>query len=230
MNILKPEETLTIIIARMGSSRLPGKILKSIGDYSVLEFIFERSKQLINWPNIILATTKDKKDDQLARVADSLGLNIFRGSENDVAQRFYESSNNFKKIKWLHRLNADNIFFDFEGINTIFNTELEKDISIISNVNEEHIPGLSIELIKKEFYLNSMKDFTNLDREHVTKYFYDNSKVYSNRVKWLPNNSKYKKIVLDTHEELKIIDYLISKLKMKPNSAMKEVQNALRNV
>lgn len=230
MNIIKPEETLTIIIARMGSSRLPGKILKSIGNHSVLEFIYERSKLLLNWPNIILATTEDKKDDQLARAAKRLGLNIFRGSENDVAQRFYSSSNNFNKIKWLHRLNADNIFFDLEGINTIYNTEIEDDISIISNVTKEHIPGLSIELIKKDLYLNAMHNFTDTDKEHVTKYFYDNSKGYGNKIKWLPNNSKYKKVVLDTHEELEFIDSFIRKFEIKPNSTMKEIQNSLNNV
>ena len=230
MNILKPEETLTIIIARMGSSRLPGKILKPIGGYSVLEFIYERSKQLLNWPNIILATTEDKKDDELVRAAEGIGLNTFRGSENDVAQRFYSSSKNFNKIKWLHRLNADNVFFDLEGINTIFNTELEGNISFISNVNQEHIPGLSIELIKKDLYFNAMNNFTDTDKEHVTKFFYNNPNGFGNKIKWLPNNSKYKKVVLDTHEELEFIDELISKFKIKPNSTMKEIQNSLNNV
>jgi spore coat polysaccharide biosynthesis protein SpsF len=230
MNIIKPEETLTIIIARMGSSRLPGKILKSIGNHSVLEFIYERSKQLLNWPNIILATTEDRKDDQLERAAERLGLNIFRGSENDVAQRFYSASNNFNNIKWLHRLNADNIFFDLEGINTIYNTEIEEDISIISNVTKEHIPGLSIEIIKKDFYLNAMHNFSDSDKEHVTKYFYDNTKGYGSEIKWLLNNAKYKKVVLDTYEELEFINNLISKFKIKPNSTMKEIQNSLNNV
>jgi len=75
-----------------------------------------------------------------------------------------------------------------------------------------------------------MHNFTDTDKEHVTKYFYDNSKGYGNKIKWLPNNSKYKKVVLDTHEELEFIDSFIRKFEIKPNSTMKEIQNSLNNV
>ena len=54
----------TVILARLGSTRLPGKMVKEICGISVIEFLFERAKNLKNWPNIVLATSDKQKDEQ----------------------------------------------------------------------------------------------------------------------------------------------------------------------
>ena len=59
---------------------------------------------------------------------------------------------------------------------------------MISNVNHDHTPGFSIELVKKIFYKNSMLHFSDIHKEHVTKYFYDNLKKYNNSIHWLMND------------------------------------------
>lgn len=227
MNKLNKDKILTIILARMGSSRLPGKVHCKIGNTTALEFIIERCKELFNWPNIVLATTNKDQDNVLIDTAKKHGIKFFRGSESDVAQRFFASSAEFKGIEWLHRLNADNIFFDYEGLNSVYDLELNDSISMISNVNSDHIPGFSIELVKKGFYEEAMCRFSNPEKEHVTKHFYDNLKIYKNRIHWLENIREHKEIVLDTIEDLKTIDSLVNKYQIKSNSKIIRIQEAL---
>ena len=58
----------SVILARLGSSRLPHKAIKRFGDKTILDFILNRARNLDNWPNIILATTDLDEDDELEKL------------------------------------------------------------------------------------------------------------------------------------------------------------------
>ncbi len=84
------EKAIGIIIqARMGSTRLPGKVVKKIEGKPILAHVIERLKK-IKGVKIILATTVKKEDDGLETIAEKLGIATFRGSENDVLDRYFE--------------------------------------------------------------------------------------------------------------------------------------------
>lgn len=83
----------TVILARLGSSRLPKKMIKPFGDKSILDFILNRARNLDNWPNIILATTDLDQDDELEEIAKNHNIDTYRGSVDDVASRFIEAAN-----------------------------------------------------------------------------------------------------------------------------------------
>ena len=76
----------------MGSERFPGKVLKKISDVSLIEWVIRRVKKSKKIKKIILATTKNKKDDVLKKIAIKNKVSIFRGESRDVLGRFYEGS------------------------------------------------------------------------------------------------------------------------------------------
>ena len=81
-----------VILARLGSCRLPKKMIKKFGKNS-LRFILNRARNLDNWPNVILATTDLDQDDELEKIARSHNIDTYRGSVDDVASRFIEAAN-----------------------------------------------------------------------------------------------------------------------------------------
>ncbi len=99
-------KTIGIIQARMNSSRLPGKVLKPLtGDVTLFDFLFSRiNNSGIYW---WLATTNNQTDDLLVEKAKELGLNIFRGSEEDVLSRYLDIGRR-EKTDWIVRVTADN--------------------------------------------------------------------------------------------------------------------------
>ena len=85
---------VAIVQARMGSTRLPGKVLANIGDRSVIELILLRlsKSRLIN--EICVATSNNKEDDSLADIVANFGVQVYRGSELNVLERYYEAAKN----------------------------------------------------------------------------------------------------------------------------------------
>ena len=75
---------IAIIQARMGSSRLPGKVLKEIDGTPLIGLLIERLKKAKSIDDIVVATTDQPVDDQLVDFLESINVNIFRGSEQDV--------------------------------------------------------------------------------------------------------------------------------------------------
>ena len=86
---------LAIIQARIGSTRLPGKVLMDLEGKTVLERVVERVKGSKFVSEIIVATTTSEKDDELEKLCKKIGVKVFRGSEDDVLDRYYEASKLF---------------------------------------------------------------------------------------------------------------------------------------
>ncbi len=81
--------TVAIIQARSASQRLPGKALELIGDRTILEWVIHRTRMVKGVDSIVVATTMQLEDEQIANVAASAGVRFFRGSDSDVLERFY---------------------------------------------------------------------------------------------------------------------------------------------
>jgi spore coat polysaccharide biosynthesis protein SpsF (cytidylyltransferase family) len=80
-----------IIQARMGSIRLPNKVMKEVLNKPLIDYLLERVVKAQRVDKIILATTTNLEDDDLAEHVGSLGYDVFRGSENDVLSRYYHA-------------------------------------------------------------------------------------------------------------------------------------------
>ena len=203
---------LGLIQARCGSKRLPNKVLKLIKGKSTIEHIYNRMKSSKIFSQIIILTSKSKKDDRIIQLCKKKKYNFFRGSHKNVSSRFYNvcKNNNFE---FFFRANADSPLLDISIIkNKISYT---KKFDIITNCYKKTYPkGQSIELISKKIFINSFKKFKKKQHlEHVTKYFYDNKKKYKifNFELKRNLNNKYN-FCIDTNKDLLRIKKIFKKI------------------
>lgn len=165
-----------IILARLSSSRLPGKILKRIKDKTILEYIVERIEQVIPKQDIILATSIEASDDKLASFASTIGIKVYRGSLDNVAARFIEAAD-YAGFDYAVRINGDNVFVDIPLLESMITLCAKRKPRFLSNVKGRTYPkGMSIEIVSVQYY-NSLLRNINCDehyKEHVTLYLYDN--------------------------------------------------------
>jgi len=161
-------KNLVILQARMGSSRLPGKVMMRINGRPMIEWQILRI-QKSNVEKIILATSTDNADDELARTVMDLGITVFRGSPEDVHSRFAMVLEE-NAPEYFIRLTGDCPFTMPKLIDQmIFNFE-SGNFDYLSNVNPPTFPdGLDIEVISTRSFLEFSKlDLTKEEREHVT--------------------------------------------------------------
>ena len=196
-----------IIQARMGSTRLPGKIMLTVQNKPVLEHIIDRLKGCKNVHEIIIATTIDARDDLIVSLAKSNNLKYFRGSEEDVLSRYYYAAKE-NNLDVIIRITSDCPFVDADIIDSMVATFLkDPSVDYLSNTIKRTFPrGLDVEImnfssLKKAF--NFAKE--NCQREHVTPYIYQNEEKF--KIKQFIGNgddSKYR-LTLDTQEDFELI-------------------------
>src|SRR4051812_20872698 len=84
--------TVVIIQARMGSTRLPGKVMKQLRGRTVLGHVIERMKTVKSIDEVWIATTKLEMDNGIVAEAKRYGVQVYRGSELDVLDRYYKTA------------------------------------------------------------------------------------------------------------------------------------------
>ena len=94
--MVKKNNISVIIQARYSSTRFPGKILSKINQLTLLEILIKRICQSKKIQNIIIACTKNKKDDQIVKICKKYNVKIFRGSEKNVLKRYVEAARKYK--------------------------------------------------------------------------------------------------------------------------------------
>ena len=163
-----------LIQARMNSTRLPGKVMKKINSYPIIELIIERLKFSKKIDEIILATTKNEEDDYLSKHASSLGVKVFRGSEKNVLDRFYKAAKE-NNLDCIVRITADCPLVDPWLVDQIINEFLNSDYDYISNALEPTYPdGLDCEVFSMKALEKSWKEaISQHQKEHVTPYIYE---------------------------------------------------------
>ena len=83
-------KVIAIVQARSESLRLPGKVMRKINNNEIIKIIFKRLSKSKKINKIILATTKDKSDDDISILIKKLGFEVHRGSKNNVLSRYYQ--------------------------------------------------------------------------------------------------------------------------------------------
>ncbi len=182
--------TVAIIQSRMGSTRLPGKVLKEICGKPILEHIVERLQRVPSLDDIVLATTTNEKDDQLAEFSLKLGICCFRGSEDDVLSRYLKAAE-MSQAELIIRITGDCPLIDPPTIDTMIQlAKKEKAEYVICNPSEpvihEGFEVVSIEALRKVDQLAS-EDY---HREHVTIYIKENSNLFN--IKYADTDPEYK--------------------------------------
>lgn len=162
---------VAIIQARLGSSRLPGKVLLPLGETHVLGLMVQRVKKSKLISEIIIATTENEADDVLYIEACKLGVSVFRGDEQDVLSRFYQAGLK-SNADVIVRLTADCPLMDGHLIDEALSEFLDSNCEYFSNVIERSFPdGLDIEIFPAKTLATAAHECTDpWSREHVTPY------------------------------------------------------------
>ncbi|HHV73352.1 MAG TPA: NTP transferase domain-containing protein [Thermoanaerobacterium sp.] len=206
-----------IIQARMGSTRLPGKVMKIIMGKPIIEHVVNRVKASKEIDDIIIATTTNKEDDIIIEKAKKLNVKYFRGSENDVLSRYYHAAKE-NNADIVIRITSDCPLIDPKIIDKIIRTFIEtskkEKIDYLSNTIERTYPrGLDVEVFNFETLEKVFKEADkSYQREHVTPYIYENPEIF--KIKQIKDNVDYSNYrwTLDTIEDFKVIEIIYENL------------------
>lgn len=198
--------TIVIIQARMGSSRLPGKILKPLGDTDVLTYDIERCRAIKGVREVIVATSSLPQDDAIATWCEEHQVAYFRGSEDDVLDRYVQCASMYKP-EYVMRVTSDCPFVDYEMASEIvaLMEQEQKDIVLL----EGELPrGLAVELIAYEALVRIHQVGQEpRHREHVTYYAYEFKEQFETVTYQVSSNRQVPelRITLDTEEDYALL-------------------------
>ena len=211
----KKNNIVAIIQARMGSERLPGKVLMGIVGKPMLWHVINRVKHSKYINKIIIATTTNKDDDQIEDFCKKYNIDFYRGSEDDVLARYYLVTKNWQ-IDAIVRITADCPLIDPQIINKVISKYFKNKNNLdgASNTIKYTYPrGLDTEVISfrtlERVWKEAKKDY---QREHVTIYIYehlDQFKMYS--VENKENLSSFRWTV-DEEKDLEFVRAVYKKL------------------
>lgn len=204
--------TVLITQARTGSSRLPGKVLKTVDDKTLLQIHLERLKQCKNVSDIIVATTIEPEDEKIDLLAKKLGFKSYRGSEEDVLDRFYWAAEPLSP-SWIVRVTSDCPLLDPELVDSVIEFSQNHDIDYVSNTIESNYPdGQDVEVFTFEALKKAWKEAKKFsEREHVTPYIRNNSNLQGEKlfkVQSYPSGADYGNIRMTVDEQE---DYILIK-------------------
>ncbi len=171
-----------IVQARMGSARLPGKSMESIGGVPVIEIVLRRLAKAKRLARVVLATSNLVRDDVLAARAAKLGFPVFRGSETDLVARFVGAAARFSDGPYLVRATGDNAFMDWDEIDRAVAHGIDGNYDFVGWTNPVH-PDRQNDFAA-EFLRRDALDRVAAaarephDREHVFPYFYAHPELF----------------------------------------------------
>lgn len=207
---------IAIIQARIGSTRLPGKVLKKVLGKTMLEHEIERIKCAKTIDRIILATTINPEDKKIVRLAGKLKIGVFAGSEDDVLDRYYQAAKRFGAKDTIVRLTGDCPLIDPRVVDEVvsFYIKNKKNCQYASNVNPPTFPdGMDVEVFSFAALKEAWQKAGLLsEREHVTTYIRNHLEKF--KIKNLKNkkNLSHIRLTLDNKEDFILIKKIFTAL------------------
>ena len=207
-------ETAIILQARLGSKRLPRKVLKKINGKTILEHVVNRLKKTKLSKNIIIATTRKEKKKKIIDVAKKINCYTFRGSTNNVLKRYYEAAVHYK-VKNIVRICSDCPLIDPKIINKVYSFYLKNNYDYVSNKITPSYPiGMGVEILNMQSLKKANKLVKNIsEKEHVTAYIYKNPKKFKIKNIRLKKKLLNYRIVLDYIEDFQLISNILRHFK-----------------
>jgi len=207
-------KVIAIVQARMGSTRLPGKVLKQLGGgRSVLSWVIERVRQFSRIDSLLIATSLEPADDAVAKEAERCSAEVFRGNESDVLDRYYQGACH-AGADVIVRITSDCPLIDPEVSDRTIQKFLDERPDYASNALERTYPrGLDTEVMKFSALERAWKEASEpYQRAHVTPYLYQNpDKFRLLSVKGEVDFSGYR-WTLDTKEDAEFLQEVYARL------------------
>lgn len=216
-----------IIQARMGSTRLPGKVLKKLNGKSLIENIVLRVRHCTTVDEILVATTTNKLDDELEQWCFEHQIKCYRGDEKDVLKRYFDAAS-FINADVIIRITADDPFKDPKVIDAVVKQLIDNNLDFSFNNFPPTFPeGLDTEVFTYEAIKKAMEsNTTDFEKEHVTQYFYHNPNDFRMMNYSYTKDVSDIRLTVDSKEDFLLAEEIYSKLA--PNGEMFYLEDVLR--
>ncbi len=207
-----------IMQARMGSTRLPGKVMLRVDEKnSVLYYVIKQISQSKLCDKLVIATTTLPEDEKIVEFAKNTNILYFRGSVDDCLDRYYQCAKELS-LSTIVRITCDNPLIDPTLVDDAISFYKSNSYDYVTNCRERTFPqGTEVEIFSfsaLQIAWNEAKKHS--EREHVTPYFYNNPDKFK-----IFNITNYKNIsnlrwTVDRREDLDFVKAVISKIKKSP--------------
>ena len=203
--------TAIVVQARMGSSRLPGKVLKDIAGRPMLSYQIERLRRVKRAERIVVATTDQPADDAVERFCQKEKIACVRGSEHDVLARYHLAIERFP-ADVVVRITADCPLIDPAIVDEAI-AAYEPDY--VSNMLETTYPyGMAVEVFSAQALREAHREAKDpAEREHVTPFIYRHPERYRLRSLTMAPNLSHHRWTVDTPEDLAAFRKFVASLR-----------------
>jgi spore coat polysaccharide biosynthesis protein SpsF (cytidylyltransferase family) len=203
-----------ILVARMDSRRLPGKVLEPVGGMPLVEVALRRAQRAQRLDACMLATTERAVDDPLVAWAANVGLSVYRGRAADVADRLRGAAREAGADYFL-RMNGDSPFVAPDLIDEAIRAIAEHPIDLVSNLGQRRFPtGVTVELVRRKAF-EEARELIDSDelREHATQVFYRHAGRFRvHYIEMAPSELSSARLVVDTKEDRQHVSTLADTL------------------
>jgi len=227
------KKIVAVIEARMGSTRLPGKVLLKVRGKQMLERLVNRIKSIPLINEIVLATTSNQKDNILEKFSIENNIKCYRGSEQDVLSRVIEAGLE-NKADIIVEITGDCPIIDPNIVKNAINLYLNNQVDYVSNVEIRSYPdGMDVQVYSLTTLMNSA-DLTkdSLDREHVTLFIRKHPELYTRIDMIAPKELHWPELglTLDENNDFLLLSKIINKLEpINENFDCHEIIKYLKN-
>jgi spore coat polysaccharide biosynthesis protein SpsF len=212
----------------MMSTRLPGKVLASIDGQTMLARVVNRLQRATLINDLIVATTLKSADEPIVAESKRINVPIFRGSEEDVLDRYYQTAI-YNNVDSVVRITSDCPLIDPEEIDKVVREFLSKKPDYASNCLERSYPrGLDTEVMTMETLAKAWQEaHMYYQRAHVTAYIYQNPRLFKLCSIKADGDYSNHRWTVDTPEDLRFIRAIYQRLDQGVAFGWKDVMKVL---
>ncbi len=206
----KKKRNLCIIQARVGSTRLPKKVLKIVKGMTLLEYEIKRLKLARGIDKIVVATSVKRGDDKIKNLCRRIKIDCFRGQEDDVLDRYYRCALLYPEYQNIIRVTGDCPLIDPLVVDQVIAFFEKNNFDYVSNVIKETFPdGMDIEIFTREALVLAAREAKlSSEREHVTPYIKKSRKFRKGNFA-AANDWSHFRLTVDEKEDFEVISFLI---------------------
>lgn len=223
-------KTVAIIQARMTSTRLPGKVMVNVAGKPLIHYVVTRAQRARSLDLVAAATSDRPTDDVIARFCEAAGVPYYRGSEEDVLDRYYQAARHFQ-ADVIVRLTADCPLLDPVVIDRVVSFFHSGEFDYVSNTLELSFPdGLDTEVIRREALERAWHEARlTSEREHVTAYICKHTELFRLANVRHEEDLSALRWAVDEPQDLEFVRRVYTYLGSSPSFGMAEVIALLRD-
>lgn len=206
----------------MGSTRFPGKILREAAGKPLLQWQIERINSSKKIDSIIIATSEEQQDNVVQTLCEDIGVPCFRGSEEDVLDRFYKAALP-SKAEHIVRLTGDCPLIDYRICDRLIERHLSEN-SDYACLADNFAEGLDCEVMTFKALKDAWENARMAsEREHVTLYIRNSGLFKCTKLCNLTDDSAYR-ITVDEHEDFVVVEKIFNMLDHPENDGFKNIK------